>query len=111
MPGHTSGQRSRILTGRLFAPYSAAHSASSVSLPLLVFGECTAGFANPGPGGQDRPSVQHPAFVYRGRLVVQRRPLVLSLLFGRTGSRTRQKRPAPQRRRRGKALTQLKREG
>src|SRR5438093_11381333 len=97
--------------GRLSAPYIGAHSASTVSLPRLVLGGCTVGFGNPGPSGPGRPFARRPASVYREDPASHLTEDVVARPWCPWSGRTRQNQPAPQKRRRGKALTQLKREG
>src|SRR6266536_59588 len=97
--------------GRWSAPYIGAHSASTVSLPLLVLGGCTAGFANPGPDEQDRPFVRRPESVYRAHPASHLTEQVVERPWCPWSGRKHQNQPAPQRRRRGKELRQLKREG
>ena len=95
-------RRSRIVTARLSVPYSGVDSASTVSLPLLVFGGCTAGFANPDPDGLDPPSLRSPQSVYRECLVRQWIDLSWPALCGFPG------RTAPQRCRGGRTQKQLR---
>src|SRR2546430_4855709 len=97
--------------GRLSAPYIGAHSGSTVSLPLLVLGGCTAGFANPGLNGPGRPFARRPASVCREHPASHLTEQVVVRPWCPWSGRTRQNQPAPQRRRRSKERRQLKREG
>ena len=103
--------RKALLVLTVVGLYSGTDIASGVALQFHLRWEYKGGVARPWLSEPGRSFERRPVSVCRERPVRHLTDYFWILLSGRTGSRTRQTPRAPQRRRRGKERTQLKREG